>query len=521
MLIAPEQAFFLRENLKLRLLNARLALLSRQFDTAQSDLRDAQSALDRYFDRSSRRVVSCHRPGAPGERAGAAGRRAAARRHAGRHRRRGGRALTGAGPRHARHHLARAAVRRGRGGRDHAGRNDGLVSIYWRRLAHRPVAEPVRAAGAGRLRRADGRGAGDQQPDQPAAARRANGAQLRRERAAQAALREALAEYFGGALQPRAQGGAARAGRSQDDDRGAGAATPNSACSATCWPPAACTACRTARAATTLMRQLRLQVARRARPRPVDEGARLLAAEWALDDRDAPRALELLAELPPGVARRTQALRLRLLAHAPGAAAAARRCRRRACWPSTRPSRPTAAQSLLRSLAGEALDGAHDADAAAPRLAAARRRPTGATPAWPRARPRAPPHSAPPTTRAPGCARSGTGIGELDARRARARGAGAAGGRAAASASDWLPRLESAAQALAQRRGRGRRRGHGDGRAPAVGQGAPPAGAGRRRRRPVRRARGAAPGARWRSWRSEEGDDARAQQCERAAAAID
>jgi uroporphyrin-3 C-methyltransferase len=36
MLVAPEQAFFLRENLKLRLLNARLALLSRQFDTAQA-----------------------------------------------------------------------------------------------------------------------------------------------------------------------------------------------------------------------------------------------------------------------------------------------------------------------------------------------------------------------------------------------------------------------------------------------------------------------------------------------------
>jgi uroporphyrin-3 C-methyltransferase len=56
MLVAPEQAWFLRENLKLRLLNARLALLSRQFDTAQSDLRDALAALERYFDRSSRRV---------------------------------------------------------------------------------------------------------------------------------------------------------------------------------------------------------------------------------------------------------------------------------------------------------------------------------------------------------------------------------------------------------------------------------------------------------------------------------
>ncbi len=56
MLIAPEQQFFLRENLKLRLLNARLALLSRQFEIAQSDLRDAQAALDRYFDRSSKRT---------------------------------------------------------------------------------------------------------------------------------------------------------------------------------------------------------------------------------------------------------------------------------------------------------------------------------------------------------------------------------------------------------------------------------------------------------------------------------
>ncbi|MGN6827075.1 uroporphyrinogen-III C-methyltransferase [Paucibacter sp. M5-1] len=58
MLLAPEQAFFLRENLKLRLLNARLALLSRQFDTAQADLRDTQSLLDRYFDARSRKVAS-------------------------------------------------------------------------------------------------------------------------------------------------------------------------------------------------------------------------------------------------------------------------------------------------------------------------------------------------------------------------------------------------------------------------------------------------------------------------------
>ena len=55
---SQKSELFLRENLKLRLLNARLALLSRQFDTAQSDLRDALSVLDRYFDRSARRVQS-------------------------------------------------------------------------------------------------------------------------------------------------------------------------------------------------------------------------------------------------------------------------------------------------------------------------------------------------------------------------------------------------------------------------------------------------------------------------------
>ena len=56
-LLAPEQTFFVRENLKLRLLNARLALLSRQFDTAQSDLLTAQAALTRYFDANSKRTA--------------------------------------------------------------------------------------------------------------------------------------------------------------------------------------------------------------------------------------------------------------------------------------------------------------------------------------------------------------------------------------------------------------------------------------------------------------------------------
>ena len=56
MLVAPDQAFFLRENLKLRLLNVRLALMARQFGVAQTDLKWAQSAVERYFDRSAKRT---------------------------------------------------------------------------------------------------------------------------------------------------------------------------------------------------------------------------------------------------------------------------------------------------------------------------------------------------------------------------------------------------------------------------------------------------------------------------------
>ncbi|MDB5778955.1 MAG: protein of unknown function hemX [Polaromonas sp.] len=55
-LLAPEQAFFLRENLKLRLLNARLALLSRQTDAARADLLNASSWLGKYFDPSARKT---------------------------------------------------------------------------------------------------------------------------------------------------------------------------------------------------------------------------------------------------------------------------------------------------------------------------------------------------------------------------------------------------------------------------------------------------------------------------------
>lgn len=58
MLLAPEQGLFLRENLKLRLLNARLAVLSRQFDLARHDLQGAQTAIERYFDRDARQTAA-------------------------------------------------------------------------------------------------------------------------------------------------------------------------------------------------------------------------------------------------------------------------------------------------------------------------------------------------------------------------------------------------------------------------------------------------------------------------------
>jgi uroporphyrin-III C-methyltransferase len=48
-LLAPEQSFFLRENIKLRLLNARLALLARQGDVVLADVQVVQSLLQRYF----------------------------------------------------------------------------------------------------------------------------------------------------------------------------------------------------------------------------------------------------------------------------------------------------------------------------------------------------------------------------------------------------------------------------------------------------------------------------------------
>jgi uroporphyrin-3 C-methyltransferase len=53
-LISPTQSFFLRENLKLRLLSARLALLERDEASFKHDLQSAQSWISLYFDSTSR-----------------------------------------------------------------------------------------------------------------------------------------------------------------------------------------------------------------------------------------------------------------------------------------------------------------------------------------------------------------------------------------------------------------------------------------------------------------------------------
>ena len=50
LLLSPTQAFYARENVKLRLLNARLALLSRNESAFRSDLIAAQDAIAKYFD---------------------------------------------------------------------------------------------------------------------------------------------------------------------------------------------------------------------------------------------------------------------------------------------------------------------------------------------------------------------------------------------------------------------------------------------------------------------------------------
>ena len=55
-LLSPEEGVFLRENLKLQLLNARLAILGRQYSAAITDLAAVQASLGKYFVTKARRT---------------------------------------------------------------------------------------------------------------------------------------------------------------------------------------------------------------------------------------------------------------------------------------------------------------------------------------------------------------------------------------------------------------------------------------------------------------------------------
>ena len=58
LMLSPTQNYFVRENLKLRLLNARLALLARNETSFRDDLATAQDTLAKYFDTRARATQS-------------------------------------------------------------------------------------------------------------------------------------------------------------------------------------------------------------------------------------------------------------------------------------------------------------------------------------------------------------------------------------------------------------------------------------------------------------------------------
>ncbi len=58
LMLSPSQSYFVRENLKLRLLNARLALLSRNENAFRNDLIAAQDVITKYFDTRAKHTQS-------------------------------------------------------------------------------------------------------------------------------------------------------------------------------------------------------------------------------------------------------------------------------------------------------------------------------------------------------------------------------------------------------------------------------------------------------------------------------
>ncbi|ODU09869.1 MAG: porphyrin biosynthesis protein [Rubrivivax sp. SCN 71-131] len=180
---------------------------------------------------------------------------------------------------------------------------------------------------------------------------------LRRERAAHAALHEALGEYFS-ARYSRAHKAALKAIALRDEVsqlRG----DAEFAMLARILAASGLHRLQNRAGRDAQMQALWQQAGPRGGGHGVEDGARLLAAEWAVEDRDGDLASELLEQLPAGVARRTQALRLKLQAS---------RLQRRPLQALSTARllakhqgfTPLAARGLLRSLAAESIDEAYD-----------------------------------------------------------------------------------------------------------------------------------------------------------------
>jgi HemY protein len=176
----------------------------------------------------------------------------------------------------------------------------------------------------------------------------------RREQAAQSALRESLAEYLGGRY-GRAQKAAERVADIHESTSELSGQTQSVALARLL------SAASLHRLQDRTQRDAQMAKLRALNDLLVQDAAQLMAAEWALDDGDAAQALAMLSALPPGVARRSQALRLRLRAQrATGRHLDALRTARLLAKHQAF-SKP-AAQSLLRSLAMEVIGGCHDLD---------------------------------------------------------------------------------------------------------------------------------------------------------------
>lgn len=183
--------------------------------------------------------------------------------------------------------------------------------------------------------------------------------QRKSERAANAALREALAEYLA-ARWSRSQRAAQRL-LSLPRRAPALAADAELRILGQLLAAASLHRLRQPERRDEMLKALRREPHAAASASAAEEGACLMAIEWAIDDRDGKRANELLAALPAGVTRRTQALRLRLLAQRLTrqplqALQTARLLAKHQAFS------PPAARSLLRGLAIEALTDARDAE---------------------------------------------------------------------------------------------------------------------------------------------------------------